>query len=102
MFRAPLARYDGQAAKAEATVAQRFFLAMGIASDRLVLEDQSANTRDNAEMTAEMLGTSTGTALLAPAFHAAVDPGCSDGRGLITAWPTVTTVQDGHGFGFHT
>jgi len=76
--------------EAEADTAHRFFLAMGIAPDRLVLEDQSLNTQDNAEMTAEMLGTGTGTALLVTsAFHMPRSIGLFRRTGIdVLAWPT--------------
>ena len=54
----------------EADIAARFFVAMGVAAERLVLEDQSRNTVENAQMTAAMIGTTPGvTMLVTSAFH---------------------------------
>ena len=90
--------------EAEANTAQRFFIAMGIAPDRLVLEDQSLNTQDNAEMTAAMLGTGTGTTLLVTsAFHMPRSIGLFRRAGLnILAWPTDyrSSGQEVMGFDF--
>lgn len=90
--------------EAEADTAQRFFLAMGIAPDRLVLEDQSLNTQDNAEMTAAMLGASTGTTMLVTsAFHMPRSIGLFRRAGLdVLAWPTDyrSSGQEVMGFDF--
>ena len=63
---------------------------MGIAPDRLILEDQSLNTQDNAQMTAAMLGTGSGTTLLVTsAFHMPRSIGLFARTGLdVLAWPT--------------
>lgn len=74
----------------EAATAQRFLLSQGIAPERLVLEDQSRNTDENAELTADLLGSDNGVALLVTsAFHMPRSVGLFQRVGLdVIAWPT--------------
>jgi len=87
--------------EAEAATAERFFRAMGIARDRLVLEDQSRNTDENAEMTASMLGDIEGPALLVTsAFHMPRSIGLFRRVGLdVVAWPTDYRSSGAESFG---
>lgn len=77
-------------AEAEAVTAQRFFLAMGIAPERLVLEGQSRNTDENAEFTASMLDGLQGPVLLVTsAFHMPRSMGLFRRVGIeAIPWPT--------------
>ena len=74
----------------EAATAERFLLSMGIAPERLVLENQSRNTDENAELTAAMLGDRSGTSLLVTsAFHMSRSIGLFRRVGLdVVPWPT--------------
>ncbi|MET3924318.1 YdcF family protein [Devosia sp. 2618] len=86
----------------EATTAERFFLAMGVAPERLVLEGESRNTDENAEMTAALIGSSTGTTLLVTsAFHMPRSVGLFRKVGIdVIAWPTDYRSSGLEGFGF--
>lgn len=74
----------------EAETAERFFLSMGIAAERIVLEDQSRNTDENAGLTAALLGSDGGTAMLVTsAFHMPRSVGLFRRVGLdVIPWPT--------------
>jgi uncharacterized SAM-binding protein YcdF (DUF218 family) len=74
----------------EAATAERLLLAMGIAPERLVLEDQSRNTDENAELTSALLGDDVGTVLLVTsAFHMPRSVGLFRSVGVeVVAWPT--------------
>ena len=86
----------------EAEIAARLFKDMGIAPDRLLLEDQSRNTDENAEMTRDMLGNVDGEVLLVTsAFHMPRAMGLFRKAGLqVIPWPTDyrSTGQEGIGF----
>lgn len=84
----------------EAETAERFFLAMGIDRDRLVLEDQSRNTDENAGLTAAMLGGDSGTAILVTsAFHMPRSVGLFRRVGLdVVPWPTDYRSSGQEGF----
>ncbi|WP_332700179.1 YdcF family protein [Devosia sp.] len=85
----------------EAATAERLLLAMGIAPARLVLEDRSRNTDENADLTAAMLGNDTGTALLVTsAFHMPRSVGLFRRVGLdVVPWPTDYRSSGQEGFG---
>jgi uncharacterized SAM-binding protein YcdF (DUF218 family) len=79
-----------QAGETEATTAERLLLNMGIAPDRIVLEHQSRNTDENADLTAALLEGSTGSTLLVTsAFHMPRAVGLFRRIGQdVIAWPT--------------
>jgi uncharacterized SAM-binding protein YcdF (DUF218 family) len=56
---------------AESVAAERFFTAFGIAHDRLLLDDQSRNTEENAQNAKALAGDTTGRTwlLVTSAFH---------------------------------
>lgn len=74
----------------EAETAARFFLAHGIAQERLVLESASRNTDENADLTRQMLGEAPGTVVLVTsAFHMPRSVGLFRKVGIdVIAWPT--------------
>jgi len=78
------------AGETEAASAERFFLAMGIGPDRLVLEDASRNTDENAGFTAALLEDRGGAMLLVTsAFHMPRSMGLFRQIGLEPIpWPT--------------
>ncbi|MGV8954553.1 MAG: YdcF family protein, partial [Cypionkella sp.] len=75
--------------EAEAAIAAKFFVAMGIAPNRLVLEDQSRNTAENAQGTAALLGDVSGvTMLVTSAFHMPRSVGLFRKVGMaVVPWP---------------
>jgi uncharacterized SAM-binding protein YcdF (DUF218 family) len=77
-------------AEPEAATAERLLLSMGVARERLVLEGQSRNTDENADLTAAMLGETGGTALLVTsAFHMPRSVGLFRRVGIdVIPWPT--------------
>lgn len=86
----------------EAVIAERFFLAQGIASERLVLEDAARNTDENAGLTAELLGDTGGTVMLVTsAFHMPRSVGLFRSVGMeVVAWPTDYRSSGEEGIGF--
>ncbi len=62
---------------------------MGIAPDRLILEERSRNTDENAERTAELLGSQGGTVVLVTsAFHMPRSVGLFRSAGIeVVPWP---------------
>ncbi len=74
----------------EAETAARFFEALGIARERLVLESASRNTDENAELTKAMLGDAPGVvALVTSAFHMPRSVGLFRKVGIeVVPWPT--------------
>ena len=77
-------------AEAEAATAERFFQSLGIAPQRLVLESQSRNTDENADLTAALLGDVDGPVLLVTsAFHMPRSVGLFERVGVeVIPWPT--------------
>jgi len=73
----------------EAITAQRFFLGMGLAPDRLVLEGASRNTEENAEQTARLLANLPGpVVLVTSAFHMPRSVGLFRAVGIdVIPWP---------------
>lgn len=91
---------DGEA---EATTAERFFLAFGIEPARLVLEPTSRNTAENVANTKGLLGESgNGTiVLVTSAFHMPRSVGIFEKAGLsVIPWPTDYRSPGPQGFGF--
>lgn len=89
--------------EAEATTAERFFLAFGIAPDRLVLEAESRNTDENVANTKGLLGENgDGTIILVTsAFHMPRSVGIFEKAGLaVIPWPTDYRTPGPQGFGF--
>lgn len=87
----------------EATTAERFFLAFGIAQNRLVLEDGSRNTEENVANTKGLLGESAdGTiVLVTSAFHMPRSVGIFEKAGIsVIPWPTDYRTPGPQGFGF--
>lgn len=87
----------------EATTAERFFLAFGIAQDRLVLEDGSRNTEENVANTKGLLGENAdGTiVLVTSAFHMPRSVGIFEKAGIsVIPWPTDYRTPGPQGFGF--
>lgn len=84
----------------EAATAERLLLAMGIAPERLVLEGQSRNTHENAELTSALLGDDAGTVLLVTsAFHMPRSVGLFRSVGMeVVAWPTDYRSSGEEGF----
>ena len=74
----------------EAETAARFFEDHGIARERLVLEAESRNTDENADLTKLMLGEHPGTVVLVTsAFHMPRSVGLFRKVGIdVIAWPT--------------
>ena len=74
----------------EAATAERFFTGLGIAPERLVLEDQARNTAENADFTAVLLGELDGPAVMVTsAFHMPRSMGLFRKAGLeMLPWPT--------------
>ncbi|MBO9587156.1 YdcF family protein [Devosia sp.] len=89
--------------EAEATTAERFFLAFGISRDRLVLEGASRNTDENVANTKALLGANAdGTILLVTsAFHMPRSVGIFEKTGLsVIPWPTDYRTPGQQSFGF--
>lgn len=87
--------------EAEAATAERFFLAQGIEASRLVLEDQSRNTDENAMLTAAMLEESCGqTLLVTSAFHMPRSVALFRKAGFpVVPWPTDYYTSGREGIG---
>lgn len=87
--------------EAEAATAERFFLAMGIERERLVLEGESRNTDENAELTAAMMGDVSGPVMLVTsAFHMPRSVGLFRRVGIeVVPWPTDYRSSGREGFG---
>jgi len=90
---------DGEA---EATTAQRFFLAHGIAPERLVLEGESRNTDENVANTKVLLGDDAKTLILVTsAFHMPRSVGIFRQAGIdVIPWPTDYRTPGPDSFGF--
>ncbi|WP_375452488.1 YdcF family protein [uncultured Devosia sp.] len=80
----------GEEGEPEAATAARFFEGLGIAPDRLVLEDRARNTAENADFTAALLGDVDGPiVLVTSAFHMPRSVGLFRKAGLVVVpWPT--------------
>ncbi|MGV8831168.1 MAG: YdcF family protein [Devosia sp.] len=73
----------------EAAIVARLLEAMGVAPGRLVLEQASRNTAENAELTSAMLGAVNGQVILVTsAFHMPRSVGLFEQAGLtVVPWP---------------
>ena len=80
----------GAEGETEAATAERFFVALGIPKDRLVLEDQARNTAENADLTAGLLKDVDGTiVMVTSAFHMPRSVGLFRKAGaVVLPWPT--------------
>lgn len=78
---------DGES---EAATAERFFTGLGLDPARLVLEDASRNTDENAKLTQALLGEISGNVVLVTsAFHMPRSIGIFRQVGMdVIAWPT--------------
>ncbi|GLQ08374.1 hypothetical protein GCM10007913_03060 [Devosia yakushimensis] len=78
---------DGES---EAATAERFFTGLGLDPARLVLEDASRNTDENAKLTQTLLGEISGNVVLVTsAFHMPRSIGIFRQVGMdVIAWPT--------------
>lgn len=75
--------------EAEARTAERFFLAFGIAPDRLVLEGASRNTEENVAFTKGLLGEASSIVLVTSAYHMPRSVGIFEKAGIsVIPWPT--------------
>ena len=74
---------------------------MGIAADRLILEEQSRNTDENADRTAELLGGQKGTiVLVTSAFHRPHSVRLFRSAGIeVVPWPVDYRSAGTQGFG---
>lgn len=87
----------------DAAVAQRFYVDMGIAPDRLLLEGQSRNTAENAAMTRDMVGTDHDGAVLlvTSAFHMPRSMGLFRAAGFdVVPWPVDYRATGAEGLAF--
>jgi uncharacterized SAM-binding protein YcdF (DUF218 family) len=87
----------------DAVIAQRFFSGLGITPDRLMLEGQSRNTEENAEMTRTLLNPQAGDTLLlvTSAFHMPRSVGLFRAAGLnVIPWPTDYSSTGTESFSF--
>jgi uncharacterized SAM-binding protein YcdF (DUF218 family) len=76
-------------AESEAAIAGRLLQAMGIGAERLMLEEASRNTEENAARTRDLLGTESGpVVLVTSAFHMPRSVGLFEAAGLaVVPWP---------------
>jgi len=91
---------DGES---DASAAQRFYTAMGIAPERLVLEGNSRSTAENASMTRDVLGADGGGTMLlvTSAFHMPRSMGFFRAAGFdVVPWPTDYRSAGNEGFRF--
>ena len=88
--------------ESEAETARRFFLAMGIEESRLVLEEESRNTIENAQFTRELLADGDGQAVLVTsAFHMPRSVGLFRAQGVdVVPWPTDYRSTGNQGLAF--
>lgn len=86
----------------EADTAARFFEGLGVTRERLVLESESRNTDENAELTKAMLGDNPGVVVLVTsAFHMPRSVGLFRKVGIeVVAWPTDYRSAGNERFGF--
>ncbi len=78
------------AGETEAETAHRFFLAQGIAPERLLLESEARNTAENASFLKTLLAEQSGaTLLVTSAFHMPRSVGLFRAEGIsVIPWPT--------------
>lgn len=90
----------------EAAIAKRFFLEQGISSERLLLEEQSRNTAENARLSLKLAGPAPdeGWVLITSAFHMprAMRSFKAAGWDRLVAWPVdYRTSRFGDGIGWN-
>jgi len=90
----------------EAAIAERFFLEQGISPERLLLEEQSRNTAENARLSLKLAGAAPGESwvLITSAFHMprAMRSFEAAGWGRLVAWPVdYRTSRFGDGIGWN-
>jgi uncharacterized SAM-binding protein YcdF (DUF218 family) len=85
----------------DATIAQRLFPSLGIASNRLVLEGESRNTAENAAFVKERLAPGGGSILLVTSgFHMPRSVGLFRRQGIdVVPWPVDYRAEGTEGFG---
>jgi uncharacterized SAM-binding protein YcdF (DUF218 family) len=85
----------------EAVTAQRFFIAQGVAADRLVLEGESRNTDENVANAKVLLGDDAKSLLLVTsAFHMPRSVGIFRQAGIdVIPWPTDYRTPGPQSFG---
>jgi uncharacterized SAM-binding protein YcdF (DUF218 family) len=85
----------------EAETAARFFEGLGIARERLVLESESRNTDENADLTKAMIGDAPGVVMLVTsAFHMPRSVGLFRKVGIeVVPWPTDYRSAGNEGIG---
>jgi uncharacterized SAM-binding protein YcdF (DUF218 family) len=79
-----------QAGEPEAVAAERFFLDFGIAKERLILESESRNTEENAQLTKALVSPKPGETwlLVTSAFHMPRSVGVFRTAGFeVVPWP---------------
>lgn len=85
-----IGRPDGVVWQTEAAAARRFYLSMGIPESRLILEDRSRNTRENAVLLKPMLDQKPGERwlLVTSAWHMPRSVGVFRRAGIeVIPWP---------------
>jgi uncharacterized SAM-binding protein YcdF (DUF218 family) len=85
----------------EAATARQLFISFGIAPDRIVVEDQSRNTEENARFTARAIGPNPGThwLLVTNAFHMPRAMGAFRKAGFdVSAFPVGWRADGWHDF----
>lgn len=87
--------------ESEAETMRRFFVNLGVAEDRLVLEGASRNTAENASFTRDALGEGEGAlVLVTSAFHMPRSVGIFRQEGVeVVPWPTDYRSAGDQGFG---
>lgn len=90
-----------QGVEAEAVTSARLLADLGVPADRLVLETESRNTIENADLTRVMLGEVNGAIMLVTsAFHMPRSVALFEKAGLeVIAWPTDYRSTGAEGFG---
>ena len=93
------------ATTSEAAIAERFFLEQGISPERLLLEEQSRNTAENARLSLKLAGSAPGESwvLITSAFHMprAMRSFEAAGWDRLVAWPVdYRTSRFGDGTGW--
>lgn len=90
-------------AEGDAEVAERFLIRFGIARDRLVLENTSRTTAENADLTRQLLAAIPGSSglLVTSAWHMPRAMGAFHKAGLdLIAWPVDYRSERDEGFTF--
>ena len=90
--------------ESEAAIVARLLQRLGVAPERLVLEGQSRNTAENADLTRDMLGAIDGpVVLVTSAFHMPRSVGLFEKAGLtVVPWPVDYRSAGNEQFGIDT